>query len=130
MRHHRKILAVVLALGIIDAAYLTIAHFAPGVLVCPTIGTTVNCESVLGSSLSTVFGVPIAVLGLLWFVAAFLFFVFGSNKIIRNLWMLFGIGGIVYSIVGQGVIGKICIYCSLLDVLLALSIGMFLYAGK
>lgn len=130
MKHHRKILAAVLALGIIDAAYLTIVHFAPGALVCPTIVAAVDCGSVLSSGLSSVFGVPVAVLGLLWFVAASLFFVFGSNKVVKNVWMLVGAGGIIYSIVGQGVIGKICIYCSLLDVLLALSIGMFLYAGK
>ncbi|HIH50028.1 MAG: vitamin K epoxide reductase family protein [Candidatus Micrarchaeaceae archaeon] len=127
MRHHKKILGVALALGIIDSVYLTIVHFAPGALYCPTIGTTVNCESVLGSSLSAVFGIPIAVLGLVWFVAAFLFLLFGHNKIVKNVWMLFGAGGILYSIVGQTIIGKICIYCSLLDIFLALSIGMFLY---
>ena len=130
MKHHRKILAIVLALGIIDAAYLTVVHFAPGALFCPTIGTTVNCESVLTSSLSDVFGIPLALIGLLWFVASMLFFAFGTNKIVRNVWMMFGIGGILYSIIGQSIIGKICVYCSLLDVLLALSIGMFLYSGK
>jgi len=129
MKHHRKVLAIALLLGLIDATYLTIVHFVPGALVCPTIGTAVNCESVLSSSLSTIFGVPIAALGLIWFIAAIFFFVFGHNKIIKNLWMLFGAGGILYSIVGQSIIGKICIYCSLLDVLLALSIGMFLYAS-
>ncbi len=127
MRHHRKILGVALSLGIIDAAYLTIVHFAPKALFCPTIGTTVNCESVLGSSLSAVFGIPIAVFGLVWFIAALLFLLLGHNKIVKNVWMLFGAGGILYSIVGQTIIGKICIYCSLLDILLALSIGMFLY---
>ncbi len=130
MRHHRKILAAVLGLGIIDTIYLTFVHFVPGALFCPTISTAVNCESVLTSSLSAVFGIPLAVIGLVWFVAASFFFLFGSNKIVMNLWLMAGAGGIIYSIVGQSVLGKICIYCSLLDVLLALSIGMFFYGAK
>ncbi len=130
MIHHKKILGAALFLGIIDASYLTIVHFLPGALVCPTIGTTVDCASVLGSGLSTVFGVPLAVLGLVWFVAALLMFLFGFNPAIKNIWMIFGIGGIVYSIIGQSVIGKVCIYCSLLDVLLALSIGLFVYIKR
>jgi uncharacterized membrane protein len=123
-----KLLIVVLVLGIIDAAYLTVVHFLPSALLCPTIGTTVNCESVLGSSFATVFGVPLAVLGLVWFVASLLFVLLGHNKVVKNIWMIVGIGGITYSIIGQSVIGKVCIYCSLLDVLICLSVGMFLYA--
>ena len=130
MKHHGKLLAAVLILGVIDAVYLTIVHFAPGALYCPTIATAINCESVLTSGLSNVFGIPLAAIGLLWFVASSIFFAFGIDKIVKNVWMLFGLGGIIYSIVGQAVIGKVCIYCSLLDVLLALSIGLFLYYKK
>lgn len=131
MRHHAKLLALVLVLGIIDAAYLTFVHFVPGALYCPTIATAINCENVLTSQLSNVFGfVPLAVLGLIWFVASLLMLSFGYNEVIKNIWMLFGVGGIVYSLVGQTVIGKVCIYCSLLDVLLCLSIGMFLYMKR
>jgi uncharacterized membrane protein len=127
MKNQRKILILLLILGIIDAGYLTVVHFLPSVLACPTIGTTVNCESVLGSSFSVVLGIPLAVLGLIWFVASLLFLLFGFNKIVKNIWMIIGIGGILYSIVGQSLVGKICIYCSALDVLIALSVGMFIY---
>jgi uncharacterized membrane protein len=130
MKHHRKILILILILGIIDAGYLTVVHFLPGALVCPTIGTSVNCESVLGSSLSTVLGVPVAVLGLVWFVASFLFLLFGFNRIIKNVWMIVGACGILYSVIGQSIIGKICIYCSLLDVFIALGVGMFIYTNN
>lgn len=126
-KHHGKLLAIILVLGIIDSAYLTVVHFAPGALYCPTIGTAVDCKTVLTSSFSNVFGIPLAVMGLVWFVASLLFLYFGSNKIVRNIWMIVGLGGITYSIIGQSLLGKICIYCSLLDVLIALSAGMFLY---
>jgi uncharacterized membrane protein len=130
MKHNGKILAAVLVLGIIDAAYLTLVHFIPGALFCPSVTSAINCENVLTSSLSNVFGIPIAVLGLLWFVTSMFFFAFGSKKIVRNIWMIFGLGGIAYSLVGQTILGKICIYCSLLDVLLAISVGLFLYMKK
>jgi uncharacterized membrane protein len=54
------------AVGI--ASYLTVAHYAdPGVLACPDTGI-VNCALVTTSSWSEVFGVPLAVLGLVWAV--------------------------------------------------------------
>jgi uncharacterized membrane protein len=130
MERSKKLLAAVLILGIIDAAYLTVIHFAPGALVCPSVGTTVNCESVLGSSLSAVFGIPVALLGLVWFIASLFFLLFGHNKIMRNIWVLFGAGGIMYSVAGQAILGRICVYCSLLDVFIALSIWMFLYPKR
>ncbi|MDE1870665.1 MAG: vitamin K epoxide reductase family protein [Candidatus Micrarchaeota archaeon] len=120
------ILAVLLILGIADASYLTVVHFLPRALECPSIGTTVNCEDVLGSVYSTVFGIPLAAIGLVWFVASLIFLLLGYNRIIKNIWMLFGIGGIIYSATTQSILGKICIYCTTLDVLILLSVYMFL----
>jgi uncharacterized membrane protein len=55
------------AVGI--ASYLTVAHYAdPGALACPDSGV-VNCTLVTTSPESAVFGVPVAVLGLVWAVA-------------------------------------------------------------
>jgi uncharacterized membrane protein len=121
------LLAVVLALGILDAAYLTVIHFLPSALICPSVGQIINCEDVLTSSFSAVFGVPLAVLGLGWFVASLLMLMFGHDKIIKNIWMIVGLGGVMYSITAQTAIGKICIYCVTLDILIALSAGMFIY---
>jgi uncharacterized membrane protein len=56
-----------LAVGI--ATYLTVAHYAdPAALACPDTGI-VNCALVTTSSWSTLLGVPLALLGLLWAVA-------------------------------------------------------------
>jgi uncharacterized membrane protein len=55
------------AVGI--ASYLTVAHYAdPGALACPDSGV-VNCTLVTTSPESAVFGIPVAVLGLVWAVA-------------------------------------------------------------
>ena len=50
------------------ASYLTVTHYSdPTALACPDTGI-VNCTLVTTSSWSVVFGVPLAVLGLVWAV--------------------------------------------------------------
>jgi uncharacterized membrane protein len=61
------ILAVSVA-GVAVAAYLTYEHFTAGTtLACPDTGV-VNCLKVTSSQYSKVFGIPVALLGLLFFV--------------------------------------------------------------
>jgi len=55
-------------LGIATAGYLTIAHYtSPKVLACSESGV-VNCAKVTSSSYSVVLGLPVAVVGLAYFV--------------------------------------------------------------
>jgi uncharacterized membrane protein len=56
-------------LGLLDAAYLTFEHFtASSTLACSDSGT-INCLKVTTSSYSKVLGMPVALLGLIFFVA-------------------------------------------------------------
>ncbi len=56
-------------LGLAVSAYLTVEHFSSGTtLACPDTGA-INCVKVTASSYSKLFGVPVALLGLLFFVA-------------------------------------------------------------
>jgi uncharacterized membrane protein len=61
---------VVLAgVGLALSAYLTVEHFRdPGTLACPATAT-VNCARVTTSEQASLFGVPVAVLGVVFFVA-------------------------------------------------------------
>lgn len=60
---------VVTLLGVALSIYLTIEHFtSAAVLACPE-GQTINCAKVTSSTWSAVFGIPVAVLGLVYFVA-------------------------------------------------------------
>ena len=55
--------------GLVIAAYLTVEHFtASTTLACPETGA-INCAKVTTSSYASVLGVPVAVLGLVWFGA-------------------------------------------------------------
>jgi len=62
-----------LALGVLGlglSIYLTVEHYtAPGTLACPA-NTTVDCATVTTSPQSTLIGIPVAVLGMVFFVAA------------------------------------------------------------
>ena len=55
--------------GAAVSAYLTIEHYTtPALLACPE-GTVVNCQKVTTSAQSVVLGVPVALAGLLFFLA-------------------------------------------------------------
>ena len=55
--------------GLLVSAYLTVEHFtSPALLACPE-GATINCAKVTSSTWSSVAGIPVAVLGLLYFAA-------------------------------------------------------------
>jgi uncharacterized membrane protein len=60
---------VICVLGLADAAYLTFEHFtSSSTLACSDKGA-VNCLKVTTSSYSKVLGIPVALLGLIFFVA-------------------------------------------------------------
>src|SRR5665213_2754115 len=59
-------------LGIADATYLTIGHYSQSiVLACPTT-SFINCAKVTSRSYSEVFGIPVPLLGLAFFIGLFI----------------------------------------------------------
>ncbi|MDE1975010.1 MAG: vitamin K epoxide reductase family protein [Patescibacteria group bacterium] len=56
----------VAVLGFADASYLTLEHFLGAIPPCSLVG---GCEKVLTSSYSTVLGVPVSLLGALYYLA-------------------------------------------------------------
>ena len=109
-------------IGVIDSAYLTAVHYTKLPLYCPE-GVIVNCVNVTTSSFSTVAGIPIALAGLVWFIGlGVLVFILPKITVARNIWMIFGLGGVAYSFIGQTILGEICEYCILLDLLILFSV--------
>jgi uncharacterized membrane protein len=110
-------------LGLVISAYETYAHFNGSHLAgCPTGGNgTFNCTAVITSSQSMVFGViPVAVLGLAFYVAAVPLFSPWAWRMRRREVHLLRLGSVV---VGMGFvmyliyaelyqIGDICEYCT------------------
>jgi uncharacterized membrane protein len=125
MQVNKKLLALAI-IGLIDAAYLTVVHYTKLPLYCPS-GGVVNCVQVTTSSLSTVAGIPIALGGLVWFLGLLaIVFLIPKIKAFRNIWIMLGLAGVAYSIVGQLILGEICEYCVLLDIVILLSVYLLI----
>ena len=81
--------------------------------------------------MSAVAGIPIAVGGLVWFIGlVVLVFLMPKMKVVRNIWVIFGLGGVAYSIMGQVILGEICEYCILLDVMILLCVYLLIRHRK
>ncbi len=121
-----QIATFVLALaGLGVSIYLTIAHFTESALAGCSESGLVNCTKVTTSPQSYVFGIPVAVLGLAFFVFA---------VVIMSLWawrasrreihlariasLVVGIGFVLYLVYAElFTIGSICLYCTSVHVI-------------
>ena len=83
--HHKwlvPVLAVLALIGFCDSAYLAVEHFTNAIPPC----TLHGCETVLTSSYSTFFGVPIALIGaVFYFLLLVLYFLYFDAKDLRAL---------------------------------------------
>jgi uncharacterized membrane protein len=117
-------LAVTVA-GLAVAAYLTIEHFtSPALLACPETGM-INCRKVTSSAQSAVFGIPVALLGLIFFVA-----MLPANlpaawrlghpavRYGRLVFALTGVGFVCYLVYAElFILDAICLWCTAVHVL-------------
>ena len=111
----------VLALaGLGVSIYLTIAHFTESALAGCSESGLVNCTKVTTSAQSYVFGIPVAVLGLAFFVfAAAIMSPWAWRAarreihLVRIASLVVGIGFVLYLIYAElFIIGSICLYCT------------------
>jgi uncharacterized membrane protein len=107
--------------GLGVSIYLTLTHFSSAVtLSCPAGGGVINCEKVTTSPQSYVFGIPVAVLGLVYFIPMLglcLPVAWRSlNRWIhlaRLLLSVAGVGMIIYLISAElFTIKAICLWCT------------------
>ncbi len=111
------LLLSITGLGI--ATYLTITHFNKAALVCNT-GGAINCEKVTTSPQSVIFGIPVAMLGLAFFVPMLVLCLPAAWRsadrrihLARLALSITGVGMIVYLIIAElFLIKAICLWCS------------------
>jgi uncharacterized membrane protein len=133
-----QITTFVLALaGLGVSIYLTIAHFTESALAGCSESGLVNCTKVTTSAESYVFGIPVAVLGLA-------FFVFGV--VIMSPWawratrreihlariasLVVGMGFVLYLLYAElFTIGSICLYCTSVHVITFLLFVLTVFAA-
>ena len=106
--------------------YLTIAHFTESTLAgCSETGGLVNCTKVTTSAQSWVFGIPVAVLGLAFFVFAVAImspWAWRSTRrevhLARLASVVVGVGFVLYLLYAElFIIGSICLYCTSVHVI-------------
>ena len=113
----KQVIYALAILGAIVAIYLTISKYDASVLACPESGL-INCESVITSQYSTIFGIPTSVLGLVLFVLAPIMLL-RRNDTTQFLWSIAGTGAIMYSLGAQALLSMVCLYCLSMDVMIA-----------
>jgi len=105
--------------GLGASIYLTYTHFQPKALLCASNGT-INCEKVTTSPQSEIFGIPVAMLGLLFFVPMLLLCVPAAWRsadrrvhLARLALAVVGVCMILYLIVAElFIIKAICLWCT------------------
>jgi uncharacterized membrane protein len=112
---------VLCVVGLAISVYLTLAHYDKSAvsLVCPQ-GGAVNCEKVTTSAESVIFGVPVPVFGLVFFVAMLVanlprMWASPRREVLlgRLAFAIAGIGMVVYLVYTElFVLSAICIWCS------------------
>jgi uncharacterized membrane protein len=108
-------LSVTALLGFVDASYLTIEHYRGVIPPCSVVS---GCETVLTSSYSTIFGVPVALGGAIYYflilISVFIYFESKNNTPLK--WsLLLTIPGMIMSLwfvyVQVFILQSYCIYC-------------------
>ena len=118
----KGLLLLFIVIGLVDSIYLTAVHYSALPLYCPNSGR-IDCAAVVQSSLSEVAGIPVSIGGIVWFaVFGVLLLALPRFNVVRNLWYIFALGAVAYSLAGQEILGKLCVYCDLLDAMLLLCV--------
>ena len=111
------IILVLASLGFIDATYLTVTHYTGVDLYC---GSSGGCGIVTNSAYSTMFGVYMAVYGMLYYFSILILtvvYIDTKNKKILKLLIILPALGFLFSIylvyLQLFIINAICRYCML-----------------
>jgi uncharacterized membrane protein len=111
--------------GLLVSAYLTVEHYsASTTLACPNTGV-VNCQKVTTSAQSSLLGAPVALLGLLFFVAmvvatlpAVWRWTWPAVRYTRVGLTVLGVGFVIYLIYAElFLLDAICLWCTAVHVL-------------
>ncbi|MBV9206821.1 MAG: hypothetical protein JO037_15850 [Actinobacteria bacterium] len=123
--------------GLGVSTYLTVAHFTESALAGCSESGLVNCTRVTTSPQSYVFGIPVAVLGLAFYVFAVAImspWAWQSARrevhLLRLASMVAGIGFVLYLLYAElFIIGSICLYCTSVHVITFVLFALTVFAA-
>jgi uncharacterized membrane protein len=133
-----QLLTFVLAVvGLGVSTYLTIAHFTQSTLAgCAETAGLVNCTKVTTSAQSYAFGIPVAVLGMAFYVFAVAImspWAWQAKRreihLARIASLVVGIGFVLYLLYAElFIIGNICLYCTSVHVITFVLFALTMFA--
>ncbi len=132
-KYSKWLLLIVSVLGLAVSGYLVYYHYAAraGVESFCNVNSVVNCSKVILSKYSEVAGIPVGVLGGLWF-AVMLLLGWGPSRIAARLgdqapfiafvWGLVGLAGVAWFVfVEAALLKSLCLLCTTAHVLIVAS---------
>jgi len=131
-----SIIVLILA-GLGVATYLTFLHYTSGSAACGVMETFSKCDVVLQSRYAEIFGVPVALFGVI-FYATLLFvlikIVYKKDKLFIDLMFTLEVFGVIFSIlltyIQLLVIHALCPYCLSSAIITAILFFLSLYLKK
>jgi uncharacterized membrane protein len=121
-------------LGLADSVYLTLEHYSSKVTLACSDSGAINCAKVTTSKYSEVAGIPVALLGLIFFVVM-------TGLCLPAVWRLprlvpvrvvgAGVGmlSVFYLVWAELEVGAICLYCTGVHVITFLLLGVVTLAA-
>lgn len=111
-------------IGLLIAIYLSAVHISANVTLYCTQTAIVNCEQVITSPSSIIFGIPVAFYGVLWFAGMLALLLLPPTAVAQKGRLIWVIGGIVAVLYLLGTelffIGVICLWCTAVHIIVFL----------
>ncbi len=125
MKSKPRLPAVTLILsfiGLVVSIYLSAQHYASSSASFCDFGEHVSCSLVNKSVYSEIFGIPVALLGVFWFAAAFFLSWLALRKtpkapLLLLLWSLLGTAFVFYLVYLEFMLQSVCPFCFLVQII-------------
>src|SRR3989338_5195370 len=125
LKHQRLLLISLITFGFLISLHLIQTHSSPASEgeICDINGV-LSCTLVNTSKYSEIFHVPVAVLGAIWFIIAFLLawniHKKHQNQTLLFLWTIIGLISIIYFITIEIILQAICLYCTTIHIIIVI----------
>ena len=124
------VFGIFILLGLSDSVFLTWEHYTLTSIGCP-ISPWIKCLAVTSSKYSEIFGIPLALLGSIYYVFLFFFLTKSKEKMFKHFFLITSSFGVLFSIyliyVQAFAIGLFCLYCLISSVISFLIFGLTFY---
>jgi uncharacterized membrane protein len=136
MKKKLLITFIILALlGFATSLFLTVEHFIDSKGACD-INATISCSLVNSSIYSEIFGVPVAIFGMFWFMGLFLFawkaYTKKDKKNDKRLiyWNIMGFIFVVWLVTAEILLKAVCPFCTIVHIIVLSTLVLSIYSYK